>query len=119
MDLVDCSRIERMLQEDDGFLAIAFTAYEQEECGVDAARLGGRWAAKEAAMKALGRGIGSIAPQDVEIQSDSEGGPTLRLTGSAQRRAQELGATSWDVSLSHESGFAVAFVIMTIGGPCV
>ncbi|MBD3778249.1 MAG: holo-ACP synthase [Micrococcales bacterium] len=119
VDLVDCSRIESMLEHDSGFLALTFTPLELEDCAADVSRLGGRWAAKEATMKALGKGIGSVAPTDIEIRSGPEGAPTLTLAGSAERRAAELGAATWSVSLSHESGFALAFVIMTIGEPSV
>ena len=119
VDLVDCARIARMLKEDATFLDLAFTPAEQEDAAADPARLGARWAAKEAAMKALGRGIGSIALLDVEVHRDSFGAPSLELTGAALNRAQELGITDWSVALSHEGEFAVAFVIMMKGAPGV
>ncbi|MCM3487149.1 holo-ACP synthase [Kocuria rosea] len=112
VDLVDCARIGRMINEDVSFLDLAFTPTEQENCNADPVRLGTRWAAKEAAMKALGRGIGAIALLDIEVQMDSEGAPSLQLSGSAMNRAQELGITDWSVALSHEGDLAVAFVIM-------
>lgn len=115
VDLVDCTRIARMLEEDSTFLNLAFTEAEQVECGGDAKRLGVKWAAKEATMKALGRGIGQVAPRDVEVGHDDHGAPTIALTGSAHARASELALTQWSVSLSHEGGFAVAFVIMMKG----
>jgi len=105
-----------MLEEDVAFLDIAFTEREQADCSADPARLGARWAAKEATMKALRKGIGAVSPRDIEVCIEPDGAPSLRLTGAAQEWASELGATDWNVSLSHESGFAVAFVIMRIGG---
>lgn len=105
-----------MIDQDLAFLDVAFTEAEQHDCSADPARLGARWAAKEAAMKALGKGIGAISPRDIEVYTNAEGAPTLRLTGSAESIAREIGVTAWSVSLSHESGFALAFVIMTIGG---
>jgi phosphopantetheine--protein transferase-like protein len=116
IDLVDCARIARLLREDSTFLNLTFTAVEQEYCQKDPARLGARWAAKESAMKALGQGVGKIAPLDIEVSRDENGAPTMKLSGSAIARAQELGITDWSVSLSHESGFAMAFVVMTKGG---
>ena len=113
VDLVDCGRIARMLEEDRTFLDLAFTQEEQKDCQADPARLAARWAAKEAAMKALGQGIGSIA------LLDENGVPTMELSGSARTRAKELGITDWSVALSHEGGFAVAFVVMLKGGDCV
>jgi len=115
VDLVDCARIARMLDEDATFLDLAFTPAEQDDAAADPARLGARWAAKEAAMKALGRGIGSIALLDIEVRRDGDGAPSLELTGAAKDRAEELGITDWSVALSHEGGFAVAFVIMMKG----
>lgn len=119
VDLVDCGRIARMLEEDTSFLDLAFTAGEQEDVGQDPARLGARWAVKEATMKALGRGVGKIAPRDIEVHKSLHGAPILELSGSAKARAHELGITDWSVSLSHESGFAVAFVIMMKAEPHV
>jgi holo-[acyl-carrier protein] synthase len=116
VDLVDCGRIARMLEEDRTFLDLAFTQAEQEDCQADPARLGARWAAKEAAMKALGQGIGTIAPLDIGVRRDENGVPTMELSGSARARANELGITDWSVALSHEGGFAVAFVVMLKGG---
>jgi holo-[acyl-carrier protein] synthase len=116
VDLVDCARIARLMGEDPSFLSLIFTAVEQEYCQGDPARLGVRWAAKESAMKALGQGIGKIAPLDIEVSRDMNGAPTMELAGSAMARARELGITDWSVSLSHESGFAMAFVVMMKGG---
>lgn len=116
VDLVDCQRVARLLQEDTTFLSFTFTAAEQDYCRQDPARLAARWAAKESAMKALGQGIGKIALLDIEVVGDGGGGPALRLSGSAKTRAQELGITDWSVSLSHEGGFALAFVVMMKGG---
>lgn len=115
VDMVDCTRFARMLEEDDTFLELAFTEGERADCGRDAQRFAVRWAAKEATMKALGRGIGVIAPLDVEVRHDDHGAPLLALTGSAQARAEELAVTQWSVSLSHEGGAALAFVIMMKG----
>ena len=116
IDLVDCRRLQRMLDADASFLDIAFTKSEQTYCAGDVARLAARWGAKEAAMKALGLGIGDISPRDVEVLVDPKGAPTLNLTGSAFQRSIELGVSGWQITLSHESDFAIAFVIAVIGG---
>lgn len=115
VDLVDCARIARMLEEDATFLQLAFTRTERVDCGESVPGLAARWAAKEATMKALGRGIGVIAPLDIELRHDGDGAPVLALAGAAQARAKELRVTQWSVSVSHEGGFAVAFVIMMRG----
>ncbi|WP_296305252.1 holo-ACP synthase [uncultured Desulfovibrio sp.] len=78
-----------------------------------AARLAGRFAAKEAAVKALGTGFSAgIGLHDVEILADAGGGPRLCLSGQAGARRQRLGARSLHVSISHERHYAVAVVIL-------
>jgi len=119
VDLVDCRRVQRMLDTDASFLDIAFTELEQVYCAGDSACLAGRWAAKEATMKALGLGIGDISPRDVEVLADPKGAPSLKLAGSALERSAELGVSAWQLTLSHESDFAIAFVIAVTGGDSV
>lgn len=79
-----------------------------------AERLAGRWAVKEAAMKALGTGmLNGVAFADICLLPDPAGGrPRLRLQGAALAAAQRLGATAWHASLSHSDGFAVAVVVL-------
>lgn len=102
-----------MIEADDAFLLRAWTVAELAYCNGDADRLAARWAAKEAMMKALGVGIGTIAPLDIEVIHDPAGAPELHLSGSAARRADELALQGWSLSLSHERGLAVAFVVAT------
>ncbi|MFT7267234.1 MAG: holo-[acyl-carrier protein] synthase [Porticoccus sp.] len=72
-----------------------------------------RFAAKEAASKALGTGIGLISWQDIEIKNNSLGAPILLLSGAAKARMELLGATQSFVSLSDEVSHAVAFVVLS------
>lgn len=73
-----------------------------------------RWAAKEAASKALGTGIAQgVSFQHFEIISLSTGQPQLQLTERALAHAQRLGANSWHVSISDEKSFATAFVVLS------
>lgn len=115
LDLVDCARVGQMLEEDVSALSLAFTPREVSECQADPVRLATRWAAKEATMKALGAGIGKIAPQHIEVRTDERGAPTLHLSESARTRAEDLGVTDWTLALSHDGGLAVAFVMMMRG----
>ena len=117
VDLVDVERLTEMIaQSGPEFLESGWTAAERTECGAEPARLATRWAAKEATMKALGTGIGTVSPLDIEVLTLPSGAPTLRVTGSALARAQELKIAHWSLALSHESQFAVAFVVATAGG---
>ncbi len=72
-----------------------------------------RFAAKEAAVKALGTGFGDgIGLRQVEVGHDGRGRPLLRLHGTAQARFEALGATRAHLSIADERGFALAFVIL-------
>ena len=68
-----------------------------------------RWAAKEAAAKALGTGIGEQANfHDFTITNDALGAPQLTLSGQALKTANGEGV--WHLSLSDDGDFALAFV---------
>lgn len=117
IDLVEVSRIERMLADHgDRFLERVFTAHEQGDCATTpsrrAERLAARFAVKEAALKALGTGWRSgIAWTDVETRLEPSGAPVLRLHGRAQELAAAQGLDRWMVSISHAGGLATASVI--------
>lgn len=93
------------------FLQRSFTAAERELCGGRAESLAGRWAAKEAVMKALGAGVGEVSLTDIEIAREDSGRPVVVLAGTAAARAQAAGLTDWQVSISHDGEYAVATVI--------
>lgn len=72
-----------------------------------------RFAAKEAAVKALGTGIGhGIGFKQVHIEHDEFGKPLLSFTGAAALRAQVLGVSVINISISDERDYAVATVIL-------
>lgn len=73
-------------------------------------RLAGLFAAKEAALKALGVGM-RVAFSDMEVGHDPAGRPLLRLRGKAAVVAADLGAERLHLSISHSGGFAMATVI--------
>ena len=72
-----------------------------------------RFAAKEAASKALGTGIGVVSWHDMEVTNDLNGRPLLTLTGSAAQRMVDLGVTQVHLSLSDEKDVALAFVVLS------
>lgn len=116
IDLVDVPRIERMLSEHGArFRERCFTAGElsgADASGRAAEFLAGRFAVKEAALKALGTGwSGGIAWTDIEVAPDNSGRPTVRVSGEAARIAGSVGVSRWWVSISHVGGHAVASVI--------
>lgn len=78
-----------------------------------ATHLAGRFAAKEAAVKALGTGFSrGISCLQIEVLPDALGRPCLCLHDAAQQRMKELGASRAHVSISHERHTAVAVVIL-------
>ncbi|BCK70468.1 holo-ACP synthase [Streptomyces platensis] len=74
------------------------------------ASLAARFAAKEALAKALGAPSG-LRWTDAEVYVEDSGQPRLRVQGTVEARAAELGVRSWHVSLSHDAGVASAVVI--------
>ena len=112
VDLIEISRIQSTLERyGDRFLERVYTAKEIALTRQKPAELAVRFAAKEAASKALGTGIGLVSWRDLEITNDPLGKPILNLTDRARERAVSLGLTGWSVSLSHSRGMAVAVVV--------
>src|SRR3954470_2133851 len=73
--------------------------------------LAGRFAAKEAAAKALG-GQPDVWWHDIEIRPDSRGGPQLSFLGPARAHADRLGVRRVLVSITHDAGVAAAVVVL-------
>lgn len=114
IDLVEIARIAGALsRHPQRFLTRHYTDRERAECGSDPARLATRWAAKEAAVKALGTGIGPVGWHDVEVVCEPTGAPVLHLHGRALERAAHLGLEEWSVSMSHTAEHATAMVVAT------
>lgn len=112
VDLIDIVRIDDAIGRHGGrFLVRVFTDAEQRECAGRIPSLAGRFAAKEAAAKALGCGIGDVGWLDIEVRADDRKAPYLVLHGKGRRLADELGLTTWSLSLSHTETQAIAFVV--------
>ncbi len=116
IDLVEVARIGAMVREHgDRFYDRCFT--HTERAYAEGARrrdehLAARFAAKEAALKALGTGWrDGIAWTDIEVVLDPRGRPGLRVTGKAAALAANLGITEWSVSLTHTGVHAAASVL--------
>lgn len=116
VDIVEVARIERSLKNhQDSFLNKCFTNQEVLDSGDSRRRnehLAARFAAKEAALKAIGTGWSQgIAWTDVEVVRLESGKPELRVTGRAAEIAASMGIDRWFVSLSHTDNAAIASVI--------
>jgi holo-[acyl-carrier protein] synthase len=78
-------------------------------------RLAARFAAKEATMKALGVGIGTIGFAEIEVVRGPRGAPNIALTGKAAEWAKRRNVVEWKVSLTHSELVAVAVVVGILG----
>ncbi len=115
IDLVEIERIEKIYARfGSNFLKKIFSANELAlNINPDSSFLAGRFAAKEAAVKALGTGFSQgIGPRQIEILQNASGSPYLNLLGRAKDKAHALGVRSALLSISHERGHAVALVVM-------
>ena len=116
IDIVECLRIAQMIERHgELFITRVYTDIEIEYCTTRKAatqHYAGRWAAKEAVLKALGtgwrRGIGW---RDIEIRNDRKGTPTVKLRGGAKDVMDRAGIRTMHVSISHCRSYAVAYVV--------
>jgi holo-[acyl-carrier protein] synthase len=115
VDAVDTARFRRVLARRPRLEQRLFTDAEQATAHSRAdpvPALAGRFAAKEAAMKAMGVGLGGFGWHDVEVARDvGTGAPSLIVRGRAATRAGELGISAWKVSITHTGLIAAAVVV--------
>lgn len=113
-DIVEIDRIKAAVSRRPRFLERVFTAEERRYCLSKPnpwPSLAARFAAKEAARKALGVGLGAFSWQEIEIVKRDNEPPALQLSGKGLFYAKERSITHWHVSLSHNHTAAVALVI--------
>lgn len=120
IDIVEISRIEEAFAKHGlRFRDRVFTQSEIQYCEQQASRFasyGARFAAKEAAMKALGTGwTEGVRWHDIEVVRDEKGAPSIELSGRARELATRLGARRAHVSLSHSRELAIAQVLLESG----
>jgi holo-[acyl-carrier protein] synthase len=116
VDLIERSRVMRSYTRfGERFLRRVFTDTELEQASNQIERLVGRFAAKEACSKALGTGMITVAWREIEIIRGTGGKPVIRLHGRAAARAQKLGLTAFDVSISDTQDHAMAVVVAVRG----
>jgi holo-[acyl-carrier protein] synthase len=116
IDLVDITEIRHWIEDPrDPLVQRCFIQEELDEVGNGpdrVERLAGRFAAKEAVLKALGTGFGAgVAFSDVIIHRPTGAPPQVRLTGGAAKAAINLGITEWRLSISHTGIMAMASAI--------
>ena len=115
IDITEVARIAQSLQRSPRLRERLFTPAEIAYCERYTAkfeRYAGRFAAKEAALKALQTGwSGGVGWHDIEILPTEAGPPELRITGRARLKLEELGVNRWHISISHTATYAMAQVI--------
>jgi holo-[acyl-carrier protein] synthase len=107
VDVVDIARLEQALRRTP---KLALRLFAQSERDLPVASLAARFAAKEAAAKAIGAPPGLVWT-DVEVRQDDSGRPELAVSGTVARAAQALGVERWHLSLSHDAQVSVAMVV--------
>ena len=115
-DIVECLRIARMIERHgELFINRVYTPHEIQYCSQRKAatqHYAGRWAAKEAVLKALGTGWArGIGWRDVEVHNDPTGRPSIRLAGGAREVSAQLGIGQMLVSISHCRSHATAYAL--------
>lgn len=117
-DIIEVERVKAAIKGTKGFLDKVFTPEEQAYCRSRGKgryeSFAARFAAKEAASKALGCGIGSCfgLTECQILNQETTGAPSITFTGKALEQLKSLGITSWSVSLSHTEQTAIATVTM-------
>ena len=117
VDAVSIDRIDKMLARRGSALArrlLRDAEYREFLCARrPASFLARRFAAREAAAKALGTGISNgVRWRDLQVVHDEHGAPRMQLHGAAAKRARQMGAVTIHLSISDEQDLALAFVVL-------
>ncbi|RLA70397.1 MAG: holo-ACP synthase [Epsilonproteobacteria bacterium] len=111
-DIIQVSRVEKSLAKFGDKFKQRFLHPEEIQIAQKTESIAGFWAAKEAISKALGCGIGSeLTFHDIIISKNQKGTPVFALTKEAQRQ-HKIKTSS--LSISHDGGFAIAVVAITL-----
>jgi holo-[acyl-carrier protein] synthase len=111
IDIIEIPRIEGAIARwGDNFLGRVYTESELKSFQNKPSSLAARFAGKEAAIKALSPQVKGIGWKEVEILSEPDGRPAIRLLGKANEQAKDMGLYSLAISLSHCKEYAVALV---------
>ena len=113
-DLVDIARFRLAYERRPSLLDRLFSPDERAYCDRFAdpvGRYAGRFAVKEAVMKALGVGLGAFALRDVEVRKAPSGAPSVALHGKAAELADRRGVQSWHLTVSHSDLVALAVAV--------
>jgi holo-[acyl-carrier protein] synthase len=115
-DIIEVTRIERLLSKQERFKERIFNQSEIEYCERKknkAQNYAARFAVKEALLKAIGTGWREgVAFKEIEVVNNKRGKPELVLSGTVKKITDELGVTNIQVSISHLEELAIGIVIL-------
>ncbi len=117
IDLIKIERIEKIIKKwGDNFTSRVFTLLEREYCekkkGNKYQSYAGRFAAKEALLKALGLGLREANWKEIEIKNDELGQPIIDTSGKLKNIALAKGVSKYFITISHTKDYAIAQVII-------
>ena len=116
IDIIEVARVEEKVVRNNGFTEMVFSPAERAFCEAQRHKYqhyAARFAAKEAFLKATGRGLqAGLDLCDIEIVQEPSGKPVVQLQGDFRRQAEEHGWNKIHVSLSHVGAMACAMVIL-------
>ncbi|TET10538.1 MAG: holo-[acyl-carrier-protein] synthase [Candidatus Atribacteria bacterium] len=117
IDLVKIERIEKIIKRwGDNFIFRIFTPLEIEYCekkkGNKFQSYAGKFAAKEALLKALGLGLREANWKEIEIKNDELGQPIIDTSGKLKNIASAKGVSKYFISISHTKEYAATQVIL-------
>jgi holo-[acyl-carrier protein] synthase len=124
IDIVAVSKMKKIMLASPGLAAEIFSDREREYCFARRepyVHLAGRFAAKEACLKALGTGLSGNgmdgALREIEVTAERSGRPVISLSGWTEKMGRRRKVYQSTVSISHSGDFAVACVILAAGNP--
>ena len=121
VDICDIARMERAIRRHPTLRERVFTAEERAYCDAKARpaeSYAGRFAAREATIKALGGYRGKLW-RDISVSRHPSGAPSILLRGNAKSRADALGITRVLITFTHEKTSAVAFAVAVREGVAI
>ncbi len=125
IDIVQVSKMKKLMLARPEFATEIFTDREVEYCRSRPEphiHFAGRFAAKEACLKALGTGLSGSgidgALREIEIAPEKSGRPSLSLSGWTEKIGRRKHVYQYSVSISHSGDYAIASVILASNKPC-
>ncbi|MHB8126406.1 MAG: holo-ACP synthase [Desulfitobacteriaceae bacterium] len=113
VDIIEIERFARACQRQPKIVDRLFTLREQNDLlGKSMQSWAGRFAAKEAILKALGTGLQGLTWQDIEIINGQKGEPLAFLSQRAEVKAKARGGSVVRISISHDRSKAIALAIL-------